>query len=696
MADGGFEGQKEAVKGICRDALELLSGAKELSIGREVGRALAESLERLETGRFQIAFVGQMKAGKSTLVNAMVFGRQVLPVASTPQTAKLTLVQYQAEPSALVRFYTRAQWDELTELGRQEAFAASGGETADFSYKRMVDEAREQVGPELERLLGTARQIPLDGLGDYVAAYDPEVPQGRYVSITHTVEVQYPHTWPVETEFVDTPGINDPNILRERVTLDYLRQADAVILVLYGGRPGDREDINFLKRTLLPIGFNRIIVALNKWDMVPVAEGKSIRAYLREMLQENVIEAAKRADIELPAGFEQILDLEHIYPVSGMRALLGRSEADIPDGAFYFKRTCVKKGIATYAEAVTQSGVVELEAGLLGFLMEQKGRELLMAPLRKADGAVREVVRRADQARERASAQLRDMRKSEEELREDLKGQRRKLGEVEGSIKELEVLLRRWTRQQLERAQSDAVRRVKSFVEDVQQGFIRRIDNIGTMDVATTQAHVLELNTDLAWRTRTLHDELEQVMTEGLLRLRRRLQGDLQDEIRQRIPDYHASPWIMEDVDAIGRMDFPIELPPLSELETDSPTFWHGVQQLLRATEYRARLKEELRRVSLDYEASCLQYVKRAPLEVEEAVLGHVSGIMDHVRSHVQDRIDDIQRVLAEREGQMEEAAERGEQLEAELARHGEIVRQARALIGQIEGQSGRLEPAAG
>ena len=68
-----------------------------------------------------------------------------------------------------------------------------------------------------------------------IAAFDPEIPQGRYVSITHTVDVRYPHPWPTQVDFVDTPGINDPNVLRERVTMDYLRQADA--LQTFGVRP---------------------------------------------------------------------------------------------------------------------------------------------------------------------------------------------------------------------------------------------------------------------------------------------------------------------------------------------------------------------------------------------------------------------------------------------------------------------------
>ncbi len=693
MSGSGFSAQRAAVVNLGQQTLALLRRPGEVQVGREVAIGLQESLHRLESGRFQVAFVGQMKAGKSTLVNAMVLGRQIMPVASTPQTAKLARILYSDAPSATVRFYSREEWHELAALAAQEDQPAQSADPDEaFSYAQQLREAREQVGDQLDDLLGTTRDIALEDLKDYVAAYDPSIPQGRYVSVTHAVDVRYPHPWPPQVDFVDTPGINDPNVLRERVTMDYLRQADAVILVLYAGRPGGRADIEFLKRTLLPIGFNRILIALNKFDMVPEHEGGDVGTYLRDLLQTTVIDAAKAQNVELPPDFERILDLEHIYPVSGIRALLGRAEGDIPEGKFYFKQTCKKKGIESYQEAIEKSGVLELEAGLLDFLMTQKGRELLLAPLRKADGAARELIRRAEQERERASEQLRDMRKTEDELQRDLRDQQKRLQDVEGAIAEINGLLRLWTRQQLERAQSDAIRRVRAFVDDVQHSFLRRIDQIGALDAASHHGHIIELNTDLAWRARTLRDELEQVMTDGFLRLRRRLQGDLQDEIRQRIPDYHASPWILEEIDALGRMDFTVDLPPLVALEINEATLRQSVRQLLKAGEFRARLKEDLRQLVLDFEARCMTYVRTTPDLVEARILEQVGGVVQHVRAHVQHRIDDLQRALRDRTAAVEEAAARQETLNARLDALADTLQSARALTAQAEEVLRRLD----
>ena len=56
----------------------------------------------------QIGIVGRVKAGKSSLLNALLFdGKSVLPKAATPMTAALTIISYGEELSAEVEFFTQ-------------------------------------------------------------------------------------------------------------------------------------------------------------------------------------------------------------------------------------------------------------------------------------------------------------------------------------------------------------------------------------------------------------------------------------------------------------------------------------------------------------------------------------------------------------------------------------------------------------
>ena len=53
----------------------------------------------------RIGIVGQIKRGKSSFLNSLLFdGKSVLPKAATPMTAALTKISYSEQPSATVEF----------------------------------------------------------------------------------------------------------------------------------------------------------------------------------------------------------------------------------------------------------------------------------------------------------------------------------------------------------------------------------------------------------------------------------------------------------------------------------------------------------------------------------------------------------------------------------------------------------------
>ncbi|WP_240444116.1 dynamin family protein [Helicobacter pylori] len=62
----------------------------------------------------KIGIIGHVKAGKSSLLNALIFeGVEVLPKAATPMTASLTVLKYAKTLSAEVEFYSLKDIAEL-------------------------------------------------------------------------------------------------------------------------------------------------------------------------------------------------------------------------------------------------------------------------------------------------------------------------------------------------------------------------------------------------------------------------------------------------------------------------------------------------------------------------------------------------------------------------------------------------------
>ena len=72
---------------------------KDLRDGKEMTfDGYKKSLEDLENELFTISVCGVVKAGKSTFLNALLFGEDILPTFATPMTAKLTFIEYTTEP----------------------------------------------------------------------------------------------------------------------------------------------------------------------------------------------------------------------------------------------------------------------------------------------------------------------------------------------------------------------------------------------------------------------------------------------------------------------------------------------------------------------------------------------------------------------------------------------------------------------
>ena len=71
-----------------------------------------EYLSKLENDVLTIGVIGQMKAGKSTFLNAFVFEDDILPAATTPMTATLSVITYGPEKKLEAEFYSQDEWQE--------------------------------------------------------------------------------------------------------------------------------------------------------------------------------------------------------------------------------------------------------------------------------------------------------------------------------------------------------------------------------------------------------------------------------------------------------------------------------------------------------------------------------------------------------------------------------------------------------
>lgn len=278
-------------------------------------RALAQKFDATlasirEQGRnLRIAVIGQMKAGKSSFLNAALFGRHVLPRAETPMTAALTSIVYGSKPHAEVMFYSADDWQaiesgalehaecyareaaRLAEQARDEAGPfgepslprpdeiESGIDPALIACAELVGKAREH-GLDLAGLLGQTRVIEVEGdAGQLSAALQDYVGSGgRFTAITKMTRLHLDDRRLEGLEVVDTPGFNDPVVSRGAITRAHLARCDVIFFLSPIGQFLGAADMRVLREQLPEAGLGDKAVFLvgTQRDLALRQDGKLV------------------------------------------------------------------------------------------------------------------------------------------------------------------------------------------------------------------------------------------------------------------------------------------------------------------------------------------------------------------------------------------------------------------------------------
>lgn len=231
----------------------------------QLAQGFAAKLARYsnEELHLSIGIMGQVKAGKSSFLNALLFeGREVLPVAATPKTANLTRISYGDTPLLTVEFYTPQEWAKI------KAEADKPGQHVEARVARdllkMVADNRIDVAAVLAKGRDRIAASDVNGLMDKLNDFVGE--NGRLTALVKSTEIELPLEELKGYDVVDTPGMNDPVPSRTQKTRDYMAKCDVVFFLSRCSQFLDQSDTDLLSRQLPGNGVKRMVLVAGQLD----------------------------------------------------------------------------------------------------------------------------------------------------------------------------------------------------------------------------------------------------------------------------------------------------------------------------------------------------------------------------------------------------------------------------------------------
>ncbi|MEM1386636.1 MAG: dynamin family protein [Pseudomonadota bacterium] len=258
--------------------------AAEKVVDRRKRQAFRDLRERLDNWAAKVAVIGQVKAGKSTFMNAFLHQDDLLPSDVNPWTSVVTNIRINMpnDPAfgAKFEFFDEPDWQEILDGGskiRKLTEQLLPGFDTDLLRRQseeMKARAQRRLGDHYESLLGTEHDYDFltpDLLKHYVCAGpatgDDDADQsGRYASLTKVANayMRLPE-FQVPTILTDTPGVNDPFLVRDEFTCRSLDKSDVFIVALSAHQPLTEVDIALI-RILAKQDSKDVLIFVNRID----------------------------------------------------------------------------------------------------------------------------------------------------------------------------------------------------------------------------------------------------------------------------------------------------------------------------------------------------------------------------------------------------------------------------------------------
>ena len=646
-----------------------------------------EIVDKINNDVLTLGVIGQMKCGKSTFLNAFVFGDTVLPSATTPMTAALSVITYGDEKKLVAEFYTPDEWaEQILQASRSlDEVAGNAMEESKVKAAKELVEKSANLPGNVNSYLGKTQEDTFENLKEYVGA------DGSFVSITKSVTIHYPHEYLKGVEIVDTPGFNDPIVSREERTKEFLKKADVVLLMLYASRAFDSTDRAILFKNVRQCGIGKILIGENKYD-IAYGNGET-EAQIVANVKEQIAKACKDTGDDTMSALVTENDPILLSAEMSLLSQLPMSKIQNSDSFLHsWKTACDNFEISSQIEMAAKSRIQYLIDAVKQIIERDKMDVLLRKPGNAIKAAANKMKEDLEQHKRDVTMLIDNLQQPDDELEE----RKSKIEKAERRIqKKIDSL-----GEDIEYSFKNTIRKGRNEMEDEVDSACKRmdriVDNMGRTEGVDSVIQKLEAERNKLIQ-RTLKRQFEKICSDTKRELTSSVRSfceETEETLLRFVDDFDARDFVKS---VERRVEFDIDNNNLFSVGSDNTdtdandevTFMgvvgsiiaapfiaygglisSGIDFLTNNSENKKNLHKDIEDIRASFDVS--DFLNSLIDRKDEVIDSVKRYIIDELLNPMHNQLDEILNNVADKEKALNEAKENLSVIEGQIAKFNE------------------------
>jgi len=314
------------------------------SVLNECANSLDNALSQTQLPEYyKVAVIGRFKVGKSSFVNKLA-NERLAGVETSPETAAISIFRYAESTYADIELISKEEWEEMREIYDEDKNDPSIKRYSNFIgfNQRVAKKGSDNKKQDVNLSKLEEQWLKPEGHTHRIDAIDWKNKEGKkqfLKEIKQFTSSQLPLHYMVNRliiyapipllkdriELIDTPGLDDTERFRVKLTEDIVKEVDAILFLTTSGGSYSQSDKDFIIRQLRQRQIKHLQIIVTKVDVTYEARVKQ----------------AKEDDEESPS-FDDFKEQEYIRIQNEIKTtldeLLASNQVKDEDGYYFINQ----------------------------------------------------------------------------------------------------------------------------------------------------------------------------------------------------------------------------------------------------------------------------------------------------------------------------------------------------------------------